>query len=148
MRLWHYKLIPVLPRQHLLAQWRECCAIASNIANKGTPNHLLVNKVLVYSQLHFTVYCNMILEEMHNRNYKVSESSYTRLVENLEKSKKYFFQGTAPIINKQIYTGWHNDRYLTQCYNNLQEKWDCGGIPTKEWTKVDEMYKAHFKEGK
>lgn len=43
MRLWHKELIPYLPRQQLIAQWRECCAIASNLASKGTPNHLLVN---------------------------------------------------------------------------------------------------------
>jgi len=27
MRLWHYKLIPHLPRQQLLGQHRECCAM-------------------------------------------------------------------------------------------------------------------------
>ena len=37
MRLWHKDLIYVLPRQQLLGQWRECCLIAKNIAEKGTP---------------------------------------------------------------------------------------------------------------
>lgn len=23
---------------------------------------------------------------------------------------------------------WHNDRYFLQCFYNLQEKHDCGGI--------------------
>ena len=27
MRLWHYKLIPVLPQAMLVSQWRECIAI-------------------------------------------------------------------------------------------------------------------------
>ena len=27
MRLWHYKLIPVLPNKMLVSQWRECIAI-------------------------------------------------------------------------------------------------------------------------
>lgn len=27
MRLWHYKLIPYLPRQQLLGQHRECAAL-------------------------------------------------------------------------------------------------------------------------
>ena len=39
MRLWHKDLISVLPRQQLLGQWRECCLIARNIAEKNTPNH-------------------------------------------------------------------------------------------------------------
>lgn len=31
MRLWHIDLIPVLPREQLVAQWRECSAIAGAI---------------------------------------------------------------------------------------------------------------------
>ena len=46
MRLWHKDLIPYLPRQQLLGQWRECCCIVRNIAMLGTPNHILVNKVM------------------------------------------------------------------------------------------------------
>ena len=48
MRLWHKSLIEVLPRQQLLGQWRELSAIASNINKKGTPNHILVNKIMDY----------------------------------------------------------------------------------------------------
>ena len=33
-----------------------------------------------------------------------------------------------------------NDRYLTQCYYNLQEKYDRGGIPEAEWQKVVNKY--------
>lgn len=29
-----------------------------------------------------------------------------------------------------------NERYLKQCYYNLQEKYDCGGISKEEWMKV------------
>lgn len=31
---------------------------------------------------------------------------------------------------------WHNDRYFLQCFYNLQEKHDCGGITDKEWCKI------------
>lgn len=30
MRLWHEELIPLLPRQQLLGQHRECCAMRGN----------------------------------------------------------------------------------------------------------------------
>ena len=46
MRLWHKDLISVLPREQLVAQWRELSAIAGNIQIKNTPNHILVNKVI------------------------------------------------------------------------------------------------------
>ena len=48
MRLWHKDLIPVLPRQQLLSQWREVCGIARDINAEGTHNHLLVNRVSNY----------------------------------------------------------------------------------------------------
>ena len=50
MRLWCKDLIPYLPKLQLLSQWRECCAICSNIANKGTSNHILVNKIMNYER--------------------------------------------------------------------------------------------------
>lgn len=52
MRLWHKDLIPYLLKLQLLSQWRECCAICSNIANKGTPNHILVNKIMDNKGIH------------------------------------------------------------------------------------------------
>lgn len=35
MRLWHKDLIHYLPRQQLIAQWRECCAIAVGFLKKN-----------------------------------------------------------------------------------------------------------------
>ena len=35
MRLWHYKLIPVLPRAQLVSQLRENVAIAKALYEKG-----------------------------------------------------------------------------------------------------------------
>lgn len=141
MRLWHYELIPVLPRKQLLAQWRECCAIAGSIAKKGTPNHSLVNKVLDYNSMHFVKYTNMILEEMHNRGYKVSEKSYTTFTENLEKGFEYFWLGGGGlIINHRVFPDWHNERYFKQCYFNLQEKYDCGIVSKSEWDKIVERF--------
>jgi len=134
MRLWHKDLIDVLPRKQLLSQWRECCAIASNIANKGTPNHMLVNKVTEYSSLHFIEYTNKILKEMSKRSYKVSEVSYLRFVENMKLAQEYFYDGI--MINKNVYSEWMNKRYLKQCYYNLQEKYDCGGLTDEEWNRI------------
>ena len=35
-----------------------------------------------------------------------------------------------------LFEGWHNERYLKQCYYNLQEKYDCRGISKEEWMKI------------
>ena len=69
MRLWHKQLISVLPRQQLVAQWRECSSIVGNILTKGTPNHILVNKIMDYPIDHFITYAALVRGEMTNRGY-------------------------------------------------------------------------------
>lgn len=64
MRLWHYRLLPYLPRLQLVSQWRECCCIAKSITEKGTPNHILVNKIMDYPIDHFVEYCYNVCIEL------------------------------------------------------------------------------------
>lgn len=127
MRLWHKNLIPVLPEKQLLAQWRECCCIARNIWVNGTPNHLLVNPVMDYPLDHLWSYGNRIYVEMAFRGFSAD----------LSKLAKYFLneaQKLSPM--SRIWPSWHTNRYLLQCYYNLQEKYDRGGILKAEWEKV------------
>ena len=127
MRLWHKDLIPVLPRQQLLGQWRECCLIAKNIREKGTPNHILVNKIMDYPIEHFYDYGCRVMNEMRSYGYKIDSDKFF----------KYFDDPPFYIIPiDELFKNWHNDQYLTQCYYNLQEKYDCGGIAEEEWAKI------------
>lgn len=73
MRLWHYKLIPYLPRQQLLGQWRECCLIAKNLEEHGTPNHILVNPVINYPPVEFLAYWILVGKEMEMRGIHVNQ---------------------------------------------------------------------------
>ena len=38
----------------------------------------------------------------------------------------------------------HNDRYLKQCYYNLQEKADRGIITNEEWQKIEDLFKEEI----
>lgn len=137
MRLWHYKLIPYLPQKQLIAQWRECCCVAKNIATNGTPNHLLVNKILNYSSIHFVYYTNLILEEMKKRGYKINEKSYISFCNHITIGQSWFNHCDDIIINSNdLFKNWHNERYLHQCLMNLQEKYDCGGISNEYWDNI------------
>ena len=130
MRLWHKELIHYLPRQQLLGQWRECCAIKRNIEKNGTPNHVLVNKVLEYPKEHFYRYGYMIYEEMLKRGYR---AEWERFVPSCK--------GAVVLADeKDMYKNWHNDRYLRQCLSNLQEKADCGAIPAEEWKRITDRW--------
>lgn len=133
MRLWHKDLIPVLPRQQLVSQWRECCCIAKNIAENGTPNHILVNDILFYKASDFIEYTSLVLNEMKKRGYKISTQSFAKFCNNMTKSEKYF-EGSDGFDNCFM-----NNRYLKQCFYNLQEKYDRHGISFKEWDKVEQF---------
>ena len=62
-----------------------------------------------------------------------------------EEGLPWYISVTGPtewwsIDDEDLFADWHNDRYLTQCYYNLQEKWDRGGIPFDEWADVKNHY--------
>lgn len=135
MRLWHKDLISILPRQQLVSQWRECCLIAKNIAEKTSPHHLLVNKIMDYPIKHFIAYTYIVREEMLNRGYKCDGVKFTKYFDEWDN----FF-----ITRNEIFKDWHNDRYLKQCLFNLDEKHDCGGIPDDEWEKINSKYYQIF----
>lgn len=138
MRLWHKDLISYLPRQQLLGQWRECCLIAKNIAETGTPNHLLVNRIMDYPLCHFSLYSEMVFSELLWRDCTADSSKFTK---NLP-------LGSTVIGKDDLFANWHDKRYYRQCYYNLQEKFDCGGISREEFTKIPHPFDYERKEAK
>ena len=151
MRMWHVDLISYLPRLQLISQWREVCLIANEWAIYGTPNHILVNEVTKYPLSHFVSYCNMVLSEMKSRGYRIMPNTLNRLNGNIIKINDGRFAGglivsDTGIIRDYIYEDWHNSRYLLQCYFNLEEKHDRGGISEAEWALLEEFYAEIYDE--
>lgn len=113
MRLWHYLLIPYLPKSQLLAQWRELNSIF-----KKQDNHILINYIYEYPKNDLKLYSCMVINEMKKRGYKINSMA------NFE---AYFGSNILPSpINNIPFKNHHCDRYLLQCYFNLQEKYDRG----------------------
>lgn len=139
MRLWHKALIQVLPRQQLLSQWRELSAIVGSIQKSGTPNHILVNSVLNYPMSHLEAYTNLVDNEMVKRGYKVADSVRDKIYNFCH---SYGNISENNITYDQIYSDWHNERYMQQCYYNLQEKYDCVGITDDEWKLIENKCKS------
>jgi uncharacterized protein (TIGR02328 family) len=129
MRLWHKDLVPVLPRKQLVGQWRELCLIAKNISEHGTPNHILVNKVIDYPCSHLNTYAQLVYKEMQKRGMKPDWEKYDKWTIN-----------KAIVHVDNIFKEWHNYKYLTQCYYNLEEKHDCNGVNDVEWFKIHKLY--------
>ncbi|MBQ3330782.1 MAG: hypothetical protein IJG87_06350 [Ruminococcus sp.] len=130
MRLWHKDLIPYLPRPQLLGQWRECCAIAKNISTKGSPNHILVNKIMSFPIEHFRAYARRVYLTARIRGFAVEWSNFT----------KYLDVSPVFVSDQILFDDWHDTRYLRQCFYNLEEKYDCGGLTDDEWHKIRDNF--------
>lgn len=116
MRLWHEDLINKLPRQQLLGQHRECCALRGKGWGK---KHSVVDYVFNYSPYKLYQYHLLVMEEMTRRGYKVSKEWL---------DKNYRGKNTPPYEEleeveptKPIYKE-HNDTYLRECLDNLRDK--------------------------
>lgn len=110
MRLWHYKLLPYLPRLQLQSQWREL-----NSIYKKQDKHILINYIYDYSKEYLLVYSLQVIKELRNRGINVKT---------MDNFNSYFYEYKSTFIDKSFPE--HNDRYLLQCYYNLQEKYDRG----------------------
>jgi hypothetical protein len=96
---------------------------------------LLVNKVLAYDLSHFIQYSKNIRAEMTKRGYRTMDSVMKK-IESLPHDPL-----STSWADSFLFEGWHSDRYLKQCYYNLQEKYDCDGITLADWIKIEERMK-------
>lgn len=135
MRLWHKDFISVLPREQLVAQWRELSAIAGSIQKKGTPNHILVNFVIDYPFDHFITYANIVRTEMTKRGYKTNQAVFDKIVSLKPNWETIDFEG--------LYKEKMDFEYLTICFYNLREKALCGGFPKNDAIKIYDLYFAY-----
>ena len=138
IRMWHKSLVPFLPREQLVAQWRELSAIAGNILKKGTPNHILVNQIMDYSFDHFLSYALLVRGVMTERGYRTMDKVWDKITSIKTDYKENLFQ-LQPFDT--IYSDWMNDEYFIICYYNLKEKWLRGGIKEEDWNKIEEKRK-------
>lgn len=129
MRLWHYKLIPALPKEMLVSQWRECIAIKRQW-EKGTLKHRLVSYVKDYNKDYFIHYVDMIINQLGARNIKYQSKYYEEIRD---------FCNPNHYIGGKFYPE-HNDRYFEQCYFNLEEKHDRGIISYEEWQQINNLW--------
>ena len=121
MRLWHEKLIPYLPRQQLLGQHREICALRG----KGWGRkHKVVDYVFTHSYYDLFRYHLKIMDEMRRRGFHCDgvwfNPTYRGKILGYENTdftqpRKYQFK------QGNIYAE-HDKTYLDECLNNLNGK--------------------------
>lgn len=116
MRLWHEELISLLPRQQLLGQHRECCALRGKGWGK---NHATVNYVFNHSPYKLYQYHVLVMEEILKRGYKPNEQWFDPLYRGQTCPKYESIKSLK--LEKPIYEE-HDILYLQDCLDNLKEK--------------------------
>ena len=140
MRLWHQKLIPYLPRQQLLGQHRECCALRGKGWGK---KHATVDYVFTHDPARLVAYHHLAMNEMERRGYHPDTtwrngtwrgSTLGESTEELWKKCRVnavVYMLAAEKTGAMIYPE-HNDEYLRECIDNLRDK----GIDVSEMERL------------
>ncbi len=102
MRLWHYEIIPYLPKSQLIAQWRELNSIFAK-----QDKHILINYIYNYPKDYLYSYSFCILQEMKKRGYQIKKwDNYNEYFGSLRLSKP----------NMSLIYPEHNSEYFEICY--------------------------------
>ena len=115
VRLWHVSLIKYLPRQQLLGQHRECCALRGK--GWGKP-HATVNYVFKYSPRMLYQFHLLVMKEMEKRGYhgdKIWLDYHYR-----GRQLGYADYNTVGKFFEKYPE--HDKKYLAECIDNLRGK--------------------------
>lgn len=117
MRLWHQDLIPLLPRQQLLGQHRECCALRGKGWGK---KHSVVDYVFTHPISMLEDYHQAVMQEMESRGYEV-DYLWTFRGYRGKSFGKQVLKERIPKHEGIVYPE-HDDDYLKECIENLKAK--------------------------
>ena len=123
MRLWHENLLPFLPREQLLGQHRECCALRGKGWGK---KHATVDYVFTQDPACLVAYHFKVMQEMVNRGYQLDGA----WLQPLYRGKKLGLDVEWVDLQKlaqcmclkfPIFSE-HNETYMKECLDNLERK--------------------------
>ena len=136
MRLWHQSLIPYLPRQQLLGQHRECCALRGKGWGK---KHATVDYVFIHPTEWLVVYHHLIMDEMERRGYHPDHVWDNPNWRGSSLKEQIGWANSYAVMDLYTFTQYgdifypeHNDAYLRECIENLRNK----GVDVTEMEKL------------
>ena len=137
MRIWHHKLLPYLPDAQFKGQLRELVVIMRDWRDKGSTNHLLINRVMLYPKAELSLYFTLYYWEYVRRYEKpTSQNIFMEFMT---------FPQEAVNPDAEIFKGWHDKGYLRVCMANLYEKYQYGRgssrITQDEWQRLLDGYR-------
>lgn len=125
MRIWHQALISKLPRQQLLGQHRECCALRGKGWGR---NHSVVNYVFDHLPERLVAYHWLVMNEMEKRGYKPDkiwdDPNYRGKILGIQEDwcEEDIVDIWYNYSNNNLIYPEHDNNYLEECLNNLKSK--------------------------
>ena len=138
MYLWHYKLIPVLPTDILLRQWKECITIAYDLSKNQKLEDINICKIKDYPIQQYRDYCNMILVELNKRGEFIHEATINALDSTIG------FEVDSLNIHRDIFENWHTNFYLEKCLLNLTDFHKNQKISDEDFDNILAFAKTQF----
>lgn len=139
LRIWSLDLLEVLPKKQLLAMRYE---LGDMIKQYPNIKNGLVKFANNYPIVNLRFYFDCVIAECEKRGYNISQKYNEEILSIAE--NKIITNLAANAFFLHLRYKEDNDRYLKQCYYNLQEKYDRGIISEEEWFKIADKYKNDF----
>jgi uncharacterized protein (TIGR02328 family) len=117
MRLWHYAIIPKLPKQWLLGQHKECCMMRGRGWGK---RHSTVDYAWKYTIQKLYFYHLKVMTELIARGVNVDKN----WLEINYRGKFLPIDNNLRIIRAEDTDNYeeHDEAYLQECLENLKQK--------------------------
>lgn len=138
MRLWHYEMISILPKNILIKLWHDCEAIGSNLERKGTTGDVKCDRILDYNYCTFEEYCTRVHNTMILRHYKINNRLGQLLFARIKANADKFHP--SDIVTVGVYKNWHNLDYFDLCYKLIKELHDCNVVKDDDWFGFNDGY--------
>lgn len=137
MRIWSKRLITsgVLPTKQLKAMRYE---LGDMIKQYPNIKHPLVKFANNYDCAYLGQYFILVCRELDKRGINKNISYDTTIIQTVLLKSRF----NDDIYFKECTFDEDNNRYLKQCYYNLQEKADRGIITNEEWQKIEDLFKS------
>ena len=120
MRLWPLVILDQLPRQQLLGQHRECCALRGKGWNR---KHATVDYVFKHPYDFLWKYHLVVMQEMQRRGYKVNKL----WLDYSWRGKQIGYDWSEEFTRQTYQNVWkaypeHDEKYIQECIENLARK--------------------------
>lgn len=120
MRLWHQRLMSILPDSQLRGMHSEICGMRGNGWGKKNKT---VNYVWDYSPARLVVFHWLVMDEIDNRKLcKLDMNWYDEDYRGKILGNDFEFVRSISIVLGELIYQEHNDNYLQECIDNLKTK--------------------------